>query len=155
MGRGNSAHINKMATRKLTIHIDDFEIEIVLRSARKEDGIRRAELMMEAVSKDDKNTKNLLKQVAFYQYPSCVCCVSSPDYIREMSFGDFIKVDEADIDQWTIDANELNPQWKKTMQALVVLSDEEEKKTGTLLNGSLPLMDETMPSPEISPPLKS
>jgi len=82
--------------------------------------------------------KELRKQVAFYQYPSCVNSVKSPVELKSMSFEDFLnKVDEASMDEWTITAYELNPQWKKAMETLAGMSEEDEKKTGMPSTGSL------------------
>jgi len=139
-----------MATEKIILHIDGSPVEVTLRSARKTDGLRRAGLMIEATKQEG---DELDKQVAFYQYPTCVSSVESPAEVRELSFGDFLaRVDEEDIENWMNVAYKLNPQWVKSMNMLRGLTDEDEKKTGTLSTGSnTPTEDpQTTPS-ETSP----
>ena len=162
-----------MATKNVVIHVDmawaiehkmvdssydakgeyTYPCPVVLKSARKEDGIRRAEMMLEATKLD---VEEYRKRIAFYQYPTCVCSVLDPVALKNMSLEDFISVvEEADIDEWEVLAYDLNPQWKKGMRLLATLSAEEEKKTGTSSNGSTQPMETQTSSPEISLPSKS
>ena len=86
-----------MATKIITIHVDDEPVEVTLKSARKDDGLWRAELMMKSSEQMDR-----MRQIAaFHLYPTCVAAVKEPASVRDMSFDDFMtKIDEADIDAW-------------------------------------------------------
>lgn len=131
-----------MATKRILVHIDDVEVEIELKSAKKADGLFRAELMEKAVKLDLQAGRSM---VGFYLYPTCLAAVKEPSWIRDISLDDFInKVDEVDMDTWTEEAYLLNPQWKANLQMLAnmgaeVLDDEQTKKTGTPLSGSTTL----------------
>ena len=116
-----------MATKSITIEIDDKPVEIELKSAKKADGIRRAELMLEATNL---NESELRRQVAFFIWPTCIAAVKSPEWVRNMSLADFIdKVDEVGMDLWFGEAFTLNPQWKAGMKVLgEVMTDEAQKK---------------------------
>jgi hypothetical protein len=128
-----------MATKIITIHVDDEPVEVTLKSARKDDGLWRAELMMKSSEQMDR-----MRQIAaFHLYPTCVAAVKEPASVRDMSFDDFMaKVDEADIDAWVGAAYELNPQWKQSMKALVDMTEDEKKRPGTSVSGS-PVPTET------------
>lgn len=142
-----------MPTKTITVHIDDVATEVVLKSARKEDGIWRGELMTQAAVGGVQNARSM---VAFYLYPTCVAAVKAPLEVRTMSLDDFIaKVDEADMDMWTEEAYGLNPQWKISMKVLAELSEEEAKKPGTPLTGSGSPTEDPKMQLEISPSLKS
>ena len=125
-----------MSTKVITIHVDDEEVQVTLKSAKKDDGLWRAELMSQAAVKNkDKTDQRALEE--FYTHPTCVAAVKDPDWVRNMPFDDFMStVDEADIITWTIEAYELNPQWKAGMVRRAQLGEEEEKKIGTPSNGS-------------------
>ena len=144
-----------MATKRIIVHIDDEEVEIELKSAKKGDGLFRGELMEKAVKMDLANGRSM---VGFYLYPTCLAAVKVPLWIRDMSLDDFIdRVDEVDMDRWTEEAYVLNPQWKANLQMLAqlgteVLDDEQSKKTGTPLNG---LTTPTQDLVETSQPLKN
>ena len=122
-----------MATKIITIHVDDEPVEVILKSARKDDGLWRAELMMKSSEQIDR-----MRQIAaFHLYPTFLAAVKEPASVRDMSFDDFMtKIDEADIDTWVGAAYELNPQWRQSMKALVDMTEEEKKRTGTSANGS-------------------
>jgi hypothetical protein len=141
-----------MPTKRLVIHVDDNEVEIVLKTAKKGDGIWRAELMTEAV----KMEQSARSMIAFYLYPTCIAAVKEPQWVRDMSLDDFIKkVDEPDIDQWNADAYELNQQWKKGMRDLAELGEPDTKKSGTPSSGLTVPTEEAEAPTEISQPLKS
>ena len=124
---------------------------MVLKSARKADGIWRAELMGKAAQMDSTQPES---QVAFYLFPTCVACVKEPLEIRNMSLSDFLnKVDENDIETWTKEAYELNPQWKEGWKLLAEMSEEQSKLTGTPSSGSTEPMEVMPVSQEISPVL--
>lgn len=142
-----------MATKKLMIHIDDKPVEITIGTARKVDGIIRAERMAMAARMEQTDP---LAMTAFYLYPTCTACVREPLWVRDMPVRDFAeKIDEADIDMWVKDAYELNSHWQTAMRLLSEIGAEEEKKTGTPLSGSMPPTGEPIPSQETSQPLKS
>ena len=124
-----------MTLEKITIEIDDKAIELELKSAKKADGIYRAELMMGATKLEE---SELRKQVAFFIYPTCIAAVKSPEWVRQMSLADFIdKVGESDMDAWLTKAYELNPQWKTGMRVLgEAMTAEAEKKIMTSEPGS-------------------
>lgn len=139
-----------MATKVIEIHLDDDVVQVELKSAKKSDGIRRAELMALAatMSPGDKNS-----MVAFYLYPSCIASVKAPQSIRDLSLEDFInRVDEADIDVWLEEAYTLNPQWKTSILMLAEMGADDQKKLGTLSIGSeTPTEEPTLMTTETSP----
>lgn len=142
-----------MATKEIVIHIDDEEVKVVLKSAKKADGIWRGQLMSDAIKMEEGKSESM---VAFYLYPTCMASVKEPEKVRQMSLDDFInKVDEADIDMWLKEAYELNPQWKRGMQDLVEMTEEQSKKLGTPSNGSTLPTEEMPVSQETSPTLKN
>lgn len=105
-----------MATKSITIHVDDLPVEVVLKSARKRDGIRYVELMRGAINFEDQDPNRLLtaeEQLHVYVWPACVAAVKTPPEIRNMTFEDFMeKVDDVDVNMWLAAAYELNPQWR-------------------------------------------
>jgi hypothetical protein len=101
---------------KVIIHYDDEPVEVVIKKARKADGVLRAELMTKAGGTAG---SDLVKMIAFFLYPTCIASVSEPQWVREMSFEDFYnKVDEADIDEWMKVAFEENPHWQKSNELI-------------------------------------
>jgi len=129
-----------VAIKTIVIHVNDEEVQVELKSARKMDGIWRAELMAKAAIMPPEDKTSM---VAFYLYPSCVAAVKSPQAIRDMTLDDFIStVDEADIDLWLQEAYDLNPQWKANMRMLAEMGEGEQKKLGTPSNGLEKLMEE-------------
>ena len=142
-----------MATKIITIHVDDEPVEVTLKTARKDDGIWRAELMAKAATEGANDARSM---AAFYLYPTCVAAVKSPESIRNILLGDFMsRIDEADLDMWVSEAYELNPQWKASMKVLAEMSKEEEKKIGQPLTGSNMPMETQMLTVETSPALRS
>lgn len=122
-----------MANKKIIIHYNDQKVTVTLKSAKKLDGIRRATLMTDAIKMDQNDP---LALTAFYLYPTCVCSVEEPAWLKDISLQDFAeKVDEVDIDTWIAGAYEINPHWKAGMQALAKMGEEDEKKPGTPSTG--------------------
>jgi hypothetical protein len=135
--------------QSITIHVDDEPVEITIGSARKEDSIRRAELMNTAARMEP----GPLSMVAFYLYPVCVCSVREPESAKYMSLDDFVsKVDDADLDAWAAKAYELNPHWKQMINDLGKVDEaEKEKKILTPSPGSSTPTETTEKTLEISP----
>jgi hypothetical protein len=118
-----------MATKRITVQINDQPVDLVLKSARVADGVRRSELMAEAAQGD---MTTIRSQHAFFTYPTCVAAVSEPDWVRDMSLDQFLAdVDENDMLIWQAAAFEMNPQWVRSLKSLGELGEEAEKKTGT------------------------
>jgi hypothetical protein len=141
-----------MATKRIVIHVDDEEVGVVLKTAKKEDGIWRAELMTQATKMEQSATS----MVAFYLFPTCMASVKEPQWVRDMSLSDFVsKIDEPDIDTWVGEAYELNPQWKKSMRDLAELGEPDTKKSGSPSSGLTMPMEEVKKGTEISQPLKT
>ncbi len=114
--------------KTITIHVDEQPVEVELRSARKSDGLRRAERMMDAAKMDGNDG---LKQVAFFLYPTCIAATVTEE-IAKMTLTDFVeKVDEADVDKWAETAYELNPQWRDAFKVMAEMGAEAEKKIST------------------------
>ena len=125
--------------KKIIIHIDDQEQEVTIGSAKKVDGIRRSELMLNAIAL----TETASKQVAFWLYPTCISAVREPESVKNMPLEDFMsRVDEADIDLWMEAAYECNPHWRSASEALAKVGSEiSEKKIMMPSYGSLESME--------------
>lgn len=118
-----------MATHKIKVHIDSKVVTVELKSARKSDGIWRAELMTKALLNQENQPRAL---VGFYLYPNCMAAVLEPQWVRDLTLDEFIdRVDEVDMDTWTEAAFALNPHWKQTLKNIGELDEESSKKTGT------------------------
>ena len=138
-----------MATKVIHVEIDDKEVEVVLKSARKADGIWRAELMGKAALGQSNDPKAM---VGFYLHATCVAAVKEPDWVRNLPLDDFIeRVGEADIDTWVAAAYEINPQWRQAMKQLAELGEDESKKIGTSESGlSKPTEEPTLVTSPVS-----
>ncbi len=142
-----------MATKSITIHVDEEEVTLLLKSASKAEGIRRAEMMAHSRDGDMADRSESEKQVAFYLYPTCICCVREPANYRDLPFDEFLKVDEQDMDAWVQAAYDVNPQWARAWKMMAQMSETDEKKVGTPSDGS---SEPTSPAePQTSPSSRS
>lgn len=138
-----------MATKSITIHVGEEEVTLLLKPASQRDGVRRATLMATSREGEMADRSEIEKQVAFYKYPTCVCCVREPERIAQMTFDQFMEVDEQDIDAWVQAAYDLNPQWAKAWKLMAEMTEQEAKKVGTPSDGSSEPTPQ--PEPETSP----
>jgi hypothetical protein len=123
-----------MTTKKITVTISDVPVELTLRSAKISDGLWRGELISQAInSKEEKTNRQKINDTILY--PTCICCVLEPAWVREMTPEAFMNnVEDRDAPAWMDAAYELNPHWKTIYEA----APDAEKKTGTRLTGSQP-----------------
>lgn len=140
-----------MATKRVTITLNDQPVELVLRSSSVEDGLLRGQIMAKAYArKDEEGMTQELRIAGTILHPVCVACVREPRSVRELSLEEFFQLDEQEVNAWANAAYELNPHWKIQVD---IPSDEAEKKIGTPSSGSpASTSPETMQPSEISQP---